>query len=90
MTLRVKCPRTEIRCRIDLRLQAKGKRIARSRFVVKGGKTQATALKLSRKLRRKLARGKSVELVARIIARDAAGNRRTTSTRVRVLPPRKR
>jgi hypothetical protein len=90
ITLRVKCPKTEIRCRIDLRLQAKGKRIARSRFVVKGGKTHATVLKLSRKLRRKLARGKSVELVARIIARDAAGNRRTTSTRVRVLPPRKR
>jgi hypothetical protein len=87
--VRVKCPRTEIRCLIDLRLRRHGKKLASSKFTVAGGKTAKVHLRLRRPLRRKLVRAGSLKASAVIRARDAAGNHRKTKTRIRLLAPRR-
>jgi hypothetical protein len=88
VVLPVRCPRTERRCRIDLRLRRAGKSLARSRFVVAGGKTARVHLTLPRRALARLVRRGSMRLTVVMKARDAAGNRRTTKTRVRLLAPR--
>jgi hypothetical protein len=87
VTLRVSCPRTEVRCVLDLRLLRGSKQVALAKFTVAGGKTAKVPLRLSRATRSKLARAGSLGLLTVIKARDAAGNRRTTKTHVRVLAP---
>ncbi len=89
VVLRVRCPRTERRCRIDLRLRGARKSLARSRFVVAGGKTAKVHLTLPRRAVARLVRRGSMRATVVIKARDAAGNRRTTRTRIRLLAPRR-
>jgi hypothetical protein len=86
--LRLKCPRSERRCLLDVKLRRAGERLAKAKFIVAGGKTAKLRLKLPRAARARLARRGSVKAIVVIKARDAAGNRRTTRTRVRLLAPR--
>jgi hypothetical protein len=88
--VRVRCPRSERRCFVKLRLKRAGKRLVKSRFVVAGGKTAKVHLKLPRAARARLAARGSMRVVAVLKVRDAAGNRRTTKTRIRLLAPRRR
>jgi hypothetical protein len=90
VTLRVRCPRGERVCRVDLRLRRAGSTMARKRFQVAGGETRRVSLRLTRGARRKLARSSSLRVVATATARDTAGNRATTRTRIRLLAPRRR
>ncbi len=88
--LRVSCPRSERFCRVALKLRRAGATVARRRFQVAGGNTRRVSLRLKRGARRRLSRSGSLRAVAVAAARDAAGNRATTRTRVRLLAPRKR
>jgi hypothetical protein len=90
LALAVTCPRAEVRCILDLRLRRGDKQLAASRFVVAGGRTAKVSLALRRDVRSALRRSRSVGVLAVIDARDAADNRRTTRTRLRVLAPRRR
>jgi hypothetical protein len=88
--LRVKCQRSERQCILDVRIRSKGKRLTKPRpkFVVGGGKTAKVKLKLTKAARARLVRRGSMKATVVIKARDVAGNRRTTRTRVRLLAPR--
>ena len=88
--LRVSCPRGEQRCRIDLRVRRAGTTIARKKFQVAGGKTHRVSLRLKPSARRALSRSRTLRVLAVATARDAAGNRATTRTQIRVLAPRRR
>ena len=84
------CPASEARCAVDFRIVRKGKRLARTRLTLAGGKTAKVRLKLSRAARRKLAR--KSPLVARAVIRitDASGNTATQRTPVTLYGPRRR
>ena len=90
VVLRVTCPRGEQRCGIDLRLRLGRRYLARQTVTVRGGQTVKVTLKLTRSARRELDRKRSLRVVAYAYARDAAGNRATTNTRIRLLAPRRR
>ena len=90
VVLRATCPRGERRCRIDLRLRLGRKYVARRIVTVAGGRTVNVTLQLRRSARRELGRKGSLRVVAYAIARDAAGNRATTKTRIRLLAPKGR
>jgi hypothetical protein len=90
VALRVSCPRSERLCRVDLRLRRNGTRVGRKRFEVAGGKTRRVSLRLNRGTRRRLSHARSLRAVALAVARDPAGNRGTTQTRIRLLAPRRR
>jgi hypothetical protein len=86
--LRVQCPRGEVRCVVAVKLRRKGKSLARARVVVAGGKTASVRLKLSKAARARLARRGAMKATVTLDARDAAGNRRVTKTKVRLLARR--
>jgi hypothetical protein len=88
--LRVTYPRGVKVCRVDLRLRRRGKTLARKVVRVNGGRTRTVSLKLKREARRKLARGRSLRVIAVAAARSAAGQRATTRMRIRILAPRRR
>ena len=88
--LRVSCPRSERFCRVDLRLRRADTTVARKKFRVAGGKTRRVSLRLKRGARRALAGSSAMRVTAVAAARDAAGNRGTTRTRIRLLAPRRR
>jgi hypothetical protein len=89
ITLRVSCPRSELRCRIDLRVRRPYATVARKQFGVVGGKTRRVSLRLNRGTRRKLSRAGSLKATALATARDATGNRATTRTAIRLLAPKR-
>ena len=90
VTLRVACPRGEVRCSIDLQLQRKGRRLARKTVTVAGGKSVRVTLRLNRSVRRLLTRNRILKVDAVAAARDAAGNRATTRTHIRLIAPGRR
>jgi len=90
VTLRIACPRGELRCNVDLRLRRAGRQLVRKTFTVAGGKSKNVTLRLLRNDRLTLVRVRSLKVDAAAIARDAAGNRATTTTRIRLLAPARR
>jgi CxxC motif-containing protein len=88
--LRVTCPRGVQVCRVDLRLRRRGKTLARKVVRVNGGRTRTVSLKLKRNARHKLARARSLRVIAVAAARSTAGQRATTRMRIRILAPRRR
>ena len=88
VTLRVKCPSGERRCRLAVRLRLDGRRIARRTRSVAGGRTARIVLHLKRSARERLAREGTLRAVAVVTARDLALNHRTTRTRIRLLASR--
>jgi len=90
VTLRVTCPRTEVTCRVDLRLRRGGRQLARRTLTVAGGKTSNITLRLTESGRASLARLRTLMVEAAATARDPAGNHTTTTTRIRLLAPPRR
>jgi hypothetical protein len=88
--LTVSCPSSELRCRIDLRVRRPYATVARKTFEVSGGDTRRVSLRLNRGTRRRLSRSGSLRAMALATARDAAGNRATTRTPIRLLAPKRR
>jgi hypothetical protein len=88
VTAAVKCPRRERLCRVNVRIRWEGRRVAQKRVTIPGGRTAKVTLRLSRRTRVQLTRGASLRAVALVTATDAAQNRRTTRTRIRLLAPR--
>ena len=86
--LRVACPSGELRCRVALRLRFAGHDAAERTVTLAGGKTRRFGVELSQRARRALARKGSLRVTAIAVARDAAGNARTTRTSIRLTPRR--
>jgi len=84
----LRCPRTEIRCRIVLKVRYRGQTVARKRVTVAGGDTARVTLRLKRSARAALALRGRLRVLALTTARDAAGNRATTRTRLRLRAAR--
>jgi hypothetical protein len=89
-TLRVACPRGELRCQVDLRLRRGARQLVRKTLTVAGGKSASVTLRLLRSDRLQLVRVGSLLVDAAASTHDAAGNRTTTTTRLRVLAPGRR
>jgi hypothetical protein len=81
--LPVTCRRTKARCRVTVRLRHDGKVVARGRKRIAAGKQGRVTLRLSRPVRRKLVRKRSLPMTA-VIAGHRAG-RTTTTRRLRVV-----
>ena len=90
VTLRVACPKGEIRCRVDLRLRRGDRLLVRKSVTVAGGKSANLTLRLTRSDRLRLVRVRTLLVNASAAARDVAGNHATTTTRIRLLAPARR
>jgi uncharacterized membrane protein YgcG len=73
------CPSTEKSCTITLKLKSGKKTVASKTFTVKGGKSKAVTLVLSKDARKVLAERGSLKVSTVVKATDAAGNARTTT-----------
>jgi uncharacterized membrane protein YgcG len=73
------CPSTEKSCTITLKLKSGKKTVASKTFTVKGGKSKAVTVVLSKDARKLLAKRGSLKVSAVVKATDAAGNARTTT-----------
>jgi hypothetical protein len=82
-TVKVRCPAGEVRCRLTLRAGAGPKK----RATLGSGWTVRVPLKLTAATRRKLATRGRLKVKIQIVARDAAGNRRTKKYPFTVLAP---
>jgi hypothetical protein len=89
-TVRMSCPRGERRCFIKVRVRSGRRDLARRTVTLAGGKTAKVTLRLTKAARRRLARSRSLNAVVLAAARDQAGNRATTKTRIHLLAPRRR
>ncbi|MEX0992836.1 MAG: PKD domain-containing protein, partial [Solirubrobacterales bacterium] len=96
--IRLRCPPDEIRCIGTLSLQRSSRRaqrtaasvIGRAVFDLRGGAVASVRVKLRSKARRSLAGVRRTSLLARIVARDAVSNNRSTDVRLRLTAPRPR
>jgi hypothetical protein len=82
--VRLTCPRTETRCRIALKMRYLGQTIAFKRVSVDGGDTKRVTLRLRRSARITLNVKRQLRALALTTARDPAGNRATTRTRMKL------
>jgi hypothetical protein len=82
VTLKVKCPSGETRCKVTMRLKLNGVTVAKKTTTIRGGKTVSVSLQLSASARAKLARRGSLKVTASGTATDAAGNVKVTSTHI--------
>ena len=87
LRLGVSCPGEQGLCGVDLKLRRAGVSLARAKFRVAAGKTREVTLRLTSRARRTLVRSPSLRVIALATARDGAGNRATSQTRVRLLGP---
>jgi hypothetical protein len=84
----VNCPRSasgSCRGRLTLRAKRLG-RVGRRGFSIPAGKRRRVRVKLSRRARRALGRGRTIKATASAAARDGAGQRRTTKGKVTIKP----
>ena len=82
VTLKVKCPSGETRCKVTMRLKLNGVTVAKKTTTIRGGKTVSVSLQLSASTRAKLARRGSLKVTASGTATDAAGNVKVTSAHI--------
>lgn len=82
--VRLTCPRTETRCRIALKMRYRGRTIAFKRVSVDGGDTKRVTLRLRLSARITLNVTRRLKVLALTTARDPAGNRATTRTRMKL------
>jgi hypothetical protein len=87
--LHVRCPAGEVRCTVRLRLLRGRKQAGSRRVTVAGGHVKTVSVKLTRATRHRLQRVRFLRVTAVAVAVDAAGNRMTTATPIRLLRPRR-
>jgi hypothetical protein len=87
VSLRVSCPKGESKCVVDVRLMRGRGTLGRKALSLAGGKRKQVLVKLTRTARARLADAGALRFVAQAAARDAAGNRATTTRRLRILAP---
>jgi N,N-dimethylformamidase beta subunit-like protein/uncharacterized protein DUF4082/Big-like domain-containing protein len=88
VAVRVGCPRSEQRCRVRMRLAARSRTLGTARLDIAGAATRTVRVRLTRAALRDLRRRSSLAATVVITATDAAGNRATSRTRIRLLAPR--
>ena len=82
--LRVRCPNTESKCRVNLKLKARRKIVAARTFLVKGGKSRVIELALTRSARASLAGKRTLRVTAVAVSRNA-GQRAVTRKTIRLV-----
>jgi LmbE family N-acetylglucosaminyl deacetylase len=85
-TLKVKCPATEKRCTVVMRVKLGGKTVAQKAVTILGGKTMKVSLKMSLWARAQLAKHGRLNVTVIGTATDAAGNVKATSIHVTIKP----
>ena len=80
----LRCPSNETSCRIALRIRYRGKTVASKAVTVLGGTSKTVTLRLKPSAHTALDRNRRLQVTAVTTARDAAGNRATTQTRMRL------
>jgi len=80
----LRCPGNETSCRIALRIRYRGKTVASKAVTVLGGTSKMVTLRLKPSAHTALDRIGRLQVTAVTTARDAAGNRATTQTRMRL------
>ncbi len=90
VTFRVRCPRTEQRCKITLQLK-RGRKAASSKKTVRlaGGKSAKLTLRLTKTYRKYLSTHARLKVKAVTVAYDAANNRKTTRVNATVRAPKR-
>lgn len=89
LAVRIRCPRTETRCTVTVRIELAGKTVARGTRTLAGGATRTFTLRLTKVARLRLvARGRTRMTVV-VGARDAAGNARTARVAVTLRAPKR-
>jgi hypothetical protein len=86
-TLRLRCPSNETRCFIMLRVRYRGETVASKRVIVRGGRTARVRLRLKPFARTALMTRERLSVFAVTTARDPAGNRAVTRTRMTLRSP---
>ena len=86
--LRVRCPRSEERCRVDVRLRRAGRLIGQKSVTLVGGRTTTVKLRLTRRARTQLARAGSLQVKAVLRLTNGEASPLISRTRVRLLAPR--
>ena len=86
--LRVRCPRSEERCRVDVRLRHAGKLIGEKSVTLVGGRTTKVKLRLTRRARTQLARAGSLQVTAVLRQTNGEASPLISRTRVRLRAPR--
>ena len=86
--LRVRCPRSEERCRVDVRLRRAGRLIGEKSVTLVGGRTTKVKLRLTRRARTQLARAGSLQVKAVLRLTNGEASPLISRTRVRLLAPR--
>jgi hypothetical protein len=87
--LRVSCVASSPRCTVELVLRTGNRRLAHRSTTVKSGRPVTVTVRLSAGARKRLARARSLRVTALVRTRDAAGHLTTTTTRIRLLAPRR-
>ena len=87
ISFRVGCPKTETTCKVTLQLKRGSTTAARKTVTVKGGETVTVTLQLTKAARLQLTKHSTLKLSTVVTARDAAGNRKTTTRPLTVRAP---
>jgi hypothetical protein len=90
VTVRVSCPRTEQHCQVNLVLRRGGRQLAQKLVTVGGGKTAKVRLRLTRAVRKQLARAGSLRVDVVATTTGSARNHAITRAQIRVLAPGRR
>jgi hypothetical protein len=88
IAFRVRCPSSEERCKVALRLTHGASVAGRATVKVKGGRAATVTVHLTKAIRADLASHPSTRLTLVVAATDAAGNKRTTMRRITLRAPR--
>ena len=83
--LRVRCPASQSKCRVKLKLRASRKNLAARTFLVRGGKNRVIELTLTRSTRASLTRKRTLRVTAVAVSRNPAGQRAVTRKTIRLV-----
>jgi hypothetical protein len=85
--LQVRCPRSEVRCRVDVRLRHGGRLVAKTAATLVGGKTTKVRLRLTKRAQARLMRDGALKVKAVLRLTRGEAEPVISTTRVRLLAP---
>ncbi len=83
--LRVRCPKGQRKCRVNLKLKSKRKTVAARTFLVKAGKSRVIEMTLQRSTRASLARKRTLLVTAVAVSKNPMGDRAVTRKTIRLV-----